>query len=280
MPTLSNEAEEIHRMCETFNRIDTGGSAPQVLASIIGTTPDSPEYFSFLSAIRLRFRRFLEVAKSAIANERHQSHLEAAVAQLQSFTDQRFWQSYWHEAKKHAFQEKHLLAIDMAGGGLANVAPVVVLNDEERREHIHNLNLALNEVEGAADYAAEMVAQAIRTSIKMLELFDLYGSAAIGEKLFETHAIAKQAATIAPKEQKPTYARAAAIVGVVLAGVTYADGAFSAVENFYTRAKVAVEMLLLANPPAQKLLPAPPADIEADNDDEPGGEKDDEQLRV
>ncbi|MGF6256435.1 hypothetical protein [Ensifer sp. LBL] len=279
MPTLSNEAEEIHRMCETFNQIHTGGSTSSVLAGLIGVDPESPEYFSFISAIRLRFRRFLEVAQNAIANERHRGHLEAAVAQLQSFTDQRFWQSHWHEAKKHAFQDKHLLTIDMAGGSLANVAPVVVLSDEERREHIQNLNLALSAVEGSADYAAQLVAQAIRTSIKMIELFDVYGSAAIGEKLFETHAIIKQAATIAPKERKSSYGRAAAIVGVVLAGVIAADDAFSAVENFYTRAKTAVEMLMLASPPAQKLLPSPTADKEADNDDTPSGEGD-EQLRL
>ncbi|MCV9965472.1 hypothetical protein OIU34_26695 [Pararhizobium sp. BT-229] len=270
MATLSNEAEELHRMCLQVNGFVKKSATVEALANLFGVEPESPEYFSFISAIRLRFKRFLDVVEKSVANERHRSNLRAAAMHLRSFTDNGYWQADWNATRTNVFTATHLMALDMAGGGLSSVAPVVVLTEDERNSYVDQLYKALGEVEASDDFVAQMVSVSIRSAIRMIELFDIFGSAAISEKLFETHAITKQAAEIAPKDRKASYASAAVIVGLVLNGLVNADGVFSAIENFYTRANTAIEMLLLANPPSLKLLSPPtaetpetPEDVEA-----------------
>lgn len=263
MPTISNEAEELHRMCVRFrdheSRLQTNGA----LAALFGVKEESADYYFFISAIRLRFERFIHVVDEVVSNDRHRSNLHAAAGHLVSFTESRYWQSGWRDTRTNVFTETHLMALDMAGGGLASVAPVLVPSDDERRAHIDDLHRALAGVEDSNDFLAQMVSQSLRTVIRMVELFDIFGSAAIGEKLFETHALIKQAAEASPKGSKNVYVKAVMIVGIVLGGLTYTDGAMSAIENFYGRAN-SIAQLLLANPPALKLLPPPAEEATAD----------------
>lgn len=257
MPTLSNEAEELHRMCVTVRSYGNNNQTSIELANLFGVEAESHDYFFFISAIRLRFERFLQVVNQSVSNERHRSTLQGAVRHLRSFTEMKYWQASWRDTRTNVFNETHLTALDMSGGGLATVAPVTVLGDDERLAYVDELRSALGEIEDAADFVAQMVAHSMRTAIKMIELFDIFGSAAIGEKLFQTHALVTQAAETAPAEQKTRYKKAAAVIAIILGGIIYADSAYTAVENFYTRANTAVEQLFLANPPEQKLL-APP----------------------
>ncbi|MCS4096107.1 hypothetical protein [Rhizobium sp. BK176] len=113
----------------------------------------------------------------------------------------------------------------------------------------------------------------------MIELFEIFGSAAIAEKLVQTHAIARQAAETAPKGRRRAFTTAMAIVSVVLGGIVYADGVVSAIENFYTRVNTTAEVLQLANPSAPKLLPAPSPSISDTQSDEQTTDAD-EQVRA
>ncbi|NZD62916.1 hypothetical protein HX900_17570 [Rhizobium sp. WYCCWR 11290] len=256
MPTISNEAEELHRMCVRFRDHESRLQTNAALAQLFGVKEESAGYHFFVSAIRLRFERFIQVVNEVVPNDRHRSNLNAAAQHLGSFVESRYWQAGWRDTRTNVFTETHLMALDMAGGGLASHAPVALPSEDELRTHVDDLHRALAGVEGSDDFVAQMVSQSIRTVIRMVELFDIFGSAAVGEKLFETHALIKQAADIAPKSRANAYVKAATIVGIVMAGLTSADAGFSAIENFYSRAN-SIGQLLLANPPALKLLPAP-----------------------
>ncbi|MBB3410679.1 hypothetical protein FHT87_004611 [Rhizobium sp. BK316] len=257
MANVSNEAEELHRMCLVFKDLNGGHRTLEVLAALFGSQPEEAEYYIFLSAIRLRFQRFLKAVDEAVLNERHRTNLRNAVRHLMMFTEIRYATNGWPNTKAEVFTDTHLMALDMAGGGLAGVVPVVVLSEDERTQYVADLRQVYDEISETHDFASEMVGNAILASIRMIELFDIFGSIAIGEKLIQLHATAKQAAELVPKERRAKYTKAAGAVAIVLGGLVYADGVVSAVENFYTRAGTIAEQLLLANPPQLKLLPSP-----------------------
>ncbi|MCS4096108.1 hypothetical protein FHT76_007829 [Rhizobium sp. BK176] len=70
MPALSNEAEELHRMCGAFQGHISNNSTAEALADLFGVTVESAEYFAFVSAVRLRFQRFLSVVDQSVSNDR------------------------------------------------------------------------------------------------------------------------------------------------------------------------------------------------------------------
>lgn len=257
MPELSNEAEELHKMCMTVNAYEANQSTLEALAALFDVKSQSAEYFSFVSAIQLRFQKFQVVVGASHLNDRHRAKLLSAINHLKSFTDFRYTQISWRDTRINVFQETHLTALDMAGSGLAALVPVVVPDADERQGYVDELKLALEEIGDPDDFVGQMARTAMQTAIKMVELFDIFGSGTVSEKLIEAHALTKQAAILAPQDRRSSYARAAGLIAIVLGGLVYADGVVSAVENFYTRAKPAIERLMLESPPAQKLLSAP-----------------------
>lgn len=275
MVTVSNEAEELHKMCNMLMGLNTPGSTMEVLSRLFKVEPESYEYSLYISALKLRFKRFLDAAETSSLSERHKQNLRNAVRKLQAFTEVRFASGAWSDAVRNVFDKTQLMALDMAGSGLSSISPVIVLDKLERKEHIQKLQDILEGIDGSHDFMAELVGQAVRTAVRMIELFDIFGSAAISEHLVKTHAIAKEAAVVAPQGRRGSYRKAAAIVGVVLGALVSADGVFTAVENFYTRAEKFAEIIALAQPPEQKLLPAPsdPAQQDQPEDTDSEAEK-------
>lgn len=258
MPSLSNEAEEIHRMLSYLSRIPAGpgGSTSQSLASYFGVEPEGPDYFAFVAAIQLRFQRFSETLGATISNERHRGNVHAAIERVRAFSSYRYWQAGWHDTLRATLVQSDLDLIEGTGFGLGSIAPVVYLDSTERQSFIDELHRRLEEIDLSNDYLTDMIRVSLGTAIKMLDRFELFGSSIIGEKLIEAMALAKHAADEpAKKSTRSKFVALAATIGTVLSLIVLADDVPTAIGNHYTRFQSGT--IFLPQPPAQKLLPSP-----------------------
>lgn len=258
MPSLSNEAEEIHRMLSHLSSLSAapGASTAQSLASYFGVESEGPEYLSFIAAIQLRFKRFCDVLSTTISNERHRGNVLAAIRRVRDFSSYRHWQAGWNETKRATLVQTDLDLIEGTGFGLGNIAPVIYLDSSERRTYIDELQRKLEEIDLSDDYLTDMIRMSLGAAIKMLDRFELFGSSIIGEKLIEAMALVKHAAEEPAKNSgKSKFVALAATISTVLSLIVLADDVPSAIGNHYTRFQR--KTIFLPEPPVQKLLPPP-----------------------
>ena len=264
MPTTSNEAENLHALCENFGRqSNKGETTAKMLSRIAGAPINSADYFHLVAAISSRFEHFQNFVESSALADRHKDRISRALKELGAVTHVEYAQADWGQIKKQLFTNENMLALDFAGGMVGQFAPVKLFSDEEARQHLAELKKAAERLSKLEDATAYFIANSINTVIFMIERLGLYGSTSVCEQLFQTKALLERLGELVPRDMKQVVKKAASTVAIIFGVLVAVDAGVTAIENHYTRLMITANEVGILSPSETKLLTPPESGGEA-----------------
>jgi hypothetical protein len=257
MPTLSNEAEELHALFTKLQSFSNRGGVSDTLASFFQIEGNTPEYYVLLSAILARLNRLRSIAEGSALIVRHKNVVFQGIDSLSNLFAPPFSQNAWEDRKNAFISSQALSALDLLSSSLSNSIPVNVLSPDELKDYVTKIERAAKDLGELGDPLSALLATTLRTSARMMEKVEIYGSTAVGDRLFEVLSLLNSGEKLANKEARKTYSAAFGVVALALSGFIFFDNSLTAVSNTYTRVLEAAKYLDFVKPPEVRMLPAP-----------------------